>query len=98
MEKMRFVEQVKKTDRSTSTLKLSDLQSVIEGESELEDEAQNDLLNSDSNRSLVEKSAKRKRVNPTEQKQKLMAKCIDVLDKPKEAGDPFCVVRLRTVE
>ena len=66
MEKMRFVEQVKKTARSTSTLKLSDLQSVIEGESELEDEAQNDLLNSDSNRSLVEKSAKRKCVNPTE--------------------------------
>ena len=30
MEKMRFVEQVKKTARNTSTLKLSDPQSVIE--------------------------------------------------------------------
>ena len=48
-------------------------------------------MNSDSNRSLVEKSAKRKRANPTEQKQKLMAKCIDVLDRPKEAGDPFAL-------
>ena len=89
MEKMRFVEQVKKTARSTSFLKLSDPQSVIEGESEHEDEMQNDSLNSDFNRSLVEKSAKRERVNPTEQKQKLMAKCNDVLDRPKEAGDPF---------
>ena len=89
MEKMRFIEQVKKTARSTSTLKLSDPESVIERESEQEDEAQKDSLNSDSNRSLVEKSTKRKRVNPTEQKQKLMAKCIDVFDRPKEAGDPF---------
>ena len=32
----------KKTARSTSTLKLSDPQLVIEGESEQEDEAQND--------------------------------------------------------
>ena len=83
MEKMCFVEQVKKTARSTSTLKLSDPQSVIKGESEQEDEVQNDSLNSDSNRSLVEKRAKRKRVNPTEQKQKLIAKCINVLDRPK---------------
>ena len=50
---------------------------------------QNDLLSSDSIRSLVEKSGKRKPVNLTEQKQKLMAKCTDVLDRPKEAGDPF---------
>ena len=91
MKKMRFAEQNKKTARSTSTLKLSDLQSVIEGESEQEDEAQNDSLNSDFNRSLVEKSAKRKCVNPAEQKQKLMAKCIDVLDRPKDAGDPFAL-------
>ena len=69
---MRFVEQVKKTARSTSTLKLTDPKSVIEGEREQEDEAQNDSLNSDSNRSLIEKSAKRKRVSSTEQKQKLM--------------------------
>ena len=91
MEKMRFVEQVKKAARSTSTLKLTDPQSVIEGEREQEDEAQNDSLNSDSNRSLIEKSAKRKRVSSTEQKQKLMAKCIDILDRPKEDGDPFAL-------
>ena len=91
MENMRFVEPVKNTARNTSTLKFSNPQLVIEGESEQEDEAQNDSLNSDSNKSLVEKSAKRKRVNPTEQKQKLMAKCIDVLDRPKEAGDPFAL-------
>ena len=52
---------------------------------------QNDLLNSDSNRSLVERRVKQKLVNPTEQKQKLMAKCIDVLDRPGEAGDPFAL-------
>ena len=91
MEKMGFVEQVKKTARSTSTLKISDPQSVIERESEQEDEAQNDSLNLASNRSLVNKSAKRKLANPTEQKRKLMAKCIDVLDRPKEAGDPFAM-------
>ena len=89
MEKMRFVKRVKKTARSTSILKFSDPQLVIKGESEREDEAQNDSLNSDCNRSLVKKNAKRKCVNPTEQKQKLMAKCIDVLDRPKDAGDPF---------
>ena len=60
------VEQVKKTARSTSTLKFSDPESVMEGESKQEDEVQNDSLNSDSNRSLVEKSAKRKRVNSTD--------------------------------
>ena len=48
-------------------------------------------MNSDSNRSLAEKSAKRKHVNPTEQKQKLMAKCIDVLGRPKEACEPFAL-------
>ena len=64
MEKMRRTSQ--KTARSTSTLKLSDPQSVIEGESKQEDELQNDSLNSDSNRSLVEKSAKRKGVNSTD--------------------------------
>ena len=88
---MRFVEQVEKRARNTSTLKLSDPQSVIQGENEQENEPQNDLLNSDSNRSLVEKSAKRKRVYPTEQNQTLMAKCIDVLDRPKEAGDQFAL-------
>ena len=97
IEKMHFVEQVKKTARSTTTLKLSDPQSVIEGESKQEDEAQNDLLNSDSDRSLVEKRARHKRENPTDQKQKLMAKCIDVLDRPKAAGHN-CDVRLRTAE
>ena len=61
---------------------------VIEGGSEQEDETQNDSLNSDFKRSLVEKGAKRKFVNPTEQKEKMMAKCIDVLDRPNEAGDP----------
>ena len=91
MEKMLFVEQIKKTARSISTLKLSDPQSVIKGESEQEDDAQNDSLNYDSNRFLVEKSAKGKRGNPTEQKQKLMERCIDVLDRPKEAGDPFAL-------
>ena len=94
MEKMRFVEQVKKAARSTSTLKLTDPQSVIEGEREQEDEAQNDSLNSNSNRSLIEESAKHKRVNSTEKKQKLMAKWIDILERPKEAGDPFAMCAL----
>ena len=98
MEKMHFIKQVKKTARSTSTLKLSDPQSVIGGESKPENEGQNNLLNSDSNRTLVEKSAKRKCVNPTEQKQKLMAKYIDVLDRPKEAGDAFALCVLEQLK
>ena len=91
VEKMRFVKQVKKTSRSTSTLKLSDPQSVIQGDSQQIEDLENDSLNSDSNRFLVAKSAKRQRVNPTEKKQKLMEKCIDVLGRPKEAGDPFAL-------
>ena len=55
MEKMHFVKRDKKTARNTSILKFSDPQLVIKGESEQEDEAQNDSLNSDCNRSLVKK-------------------------------------------
>ena len=93
MEKMRFVEQVKKTAQSTSTLKLSE-SSLSAEVSDTEIDLQDDYLNS--SEPLVEKSSKRKRPNPNEQKNKLIAKCIDVLDRPKaqtlptkETPDPF---------
>ena len=80
MEKMHFVEQVKKTAQSTSTLKLSESSFSAEV-SDTEIDLQDDSLNS--SEPLVEKSSKRKRPNPSEQKSKLIAKCIDVLDRPK---------------
>ena len=77
---MRFVEQVKKTAQSTSTLKLSESSFSAEV-SDTEIDLQDDSLNS--SEPLVEKSSKRKQPNPNEQKNKLIAKCIDVLDGPK---------------
>ena len=84
MEKMRFVEQIKKTAKSTSTLKLSS-----------GNDADNDLnINSDPEESLdttefvKEKSSKRKRITQSDEKQKLIAKCINVLDKPATQPQP----------
>ena len=76
MEKMRFVEQVKKTAQSTSTLTLSEL-SLSAEVSDTEIDLQDDSLNS--GEPLVEKFSKRKRPNPNEPKNKLIAKCIGVL-------------------
>ena len=95
MEKMRFVEQVQKTAQSTPTLKLS--KSSLSAEvSDTEIDLQDDSLNS--SEPLVEKSSKRKRPSPNEQKNKLIAKCVDVLDRPKaqtlptkETPDPFAL-------
>ena len=95
MEKRRFVEQVKKTAQSASTLKLSE-SSLSAEVCDTEIDLQDDSLNS--NEPLVEKSSKRKQPNPNEQKNKLTAKCIDVLDRPKaqtlptkETPDPFAL-------
>ena len=57
MEKMRFVEQMKKTAQNTSTLKLSESSlsaEVIDTEMDLQDDSLN------SSEPLVEKSSKRK--------------------------------------
>ena len=95
MEKMRFVEQVKKAAQSTSTLKLSE-SSLSAEVSDTEIDLQDDSLNS--SEPLVEKSSKRKRPNPNKQKNKLIAKCIDVLDRSKaqtlptkETPEPFAL-------
>ena len=72
MEKMHFVEQVKKTAQTTSTLKLSE-SSLSAEVSDTEIDVQDDSLNS--SEPLVEKSSKKKRPNPNEQKNKLIAKC-----------------------
>ena len=95
MEKMHFVEQVKKTAQTTSTLKLSE-SSLSAEVSDTEIDVQDDSLNS--SEPLVEKSSKQKRPNPNEQKNKLIAKCIDVLDRSKaqtlptkETPDPFAL-------
>ena len=100
MEKMRFVEQVKKTAQSTSTLKLSEL-SLSAEVSDTEIDLQNDSFNS--SEPLVEKSSKRKRPNSNEGK--LIAKCIDVLDRPKaqtlptkETPDPFALYILKQLK
>ena len=77
---MRFVEQVKKTAQSTLTLKLSE-SSLSAEVSDIKIDLQDDSLNS--SEPLVEKSSKRKGPNPNEQKNKLMVKCIDVLDRSK---------------
>ena len=82
---MRFVEQVKKTAQSTSTLKLSE-SSLSAEVSDTETDLQDDSLNS--SEPLVEKSSKRKRPNPNEQKNKLIAKCTDVLDRSKSQTLP----------
>ena len=65
MEKMRFVEQVKKTAKSTSTLRLSE-SSLSAEVSDTEIDLQDDSLNS--SEPLVEKSSKRKRPNPNEKR------------------------------
>ena len=80
---MRFVDQVRKTAKSTSTLKLTDSLTVDE-ESDKEDDKMDDSMVPDSNTPNLPKQIKKKRVNINEEKQKLIAKCIDVLDKPKE--------------
>ena len=94
MVKMRFVEQIKKTAKSTSTLKLSDSIDV-DKDSDKESDRQDDPLILDSNVPSREKSCKRRRGNPNEEKQKLIAKCIDVLDKtspsPMLIADPFAM-------
>ena len=55
-----------------------------------------DSMVSDSNTPNLPKHIKKKRLNINEEKQKLIAKCIDVLDKPKSPKrplieDPFAV-------
>ena len=102
MEKMRFVEQVKKTAQSTATLKLSE-SSLSAEVSDTDIDLQDDSLNS--SEPLVEKFSKRKRPNPKEQKNKLIAKCIDVLDRPKtqtlptkETPDPFALYILEQLK
>ena len=94
MGKMRFVEQVKKTAKSTSTLQISS-EATLEDE-EHEEREQNDEIPVNSTFKETPASNKRKRTaNVTEQKQKLIAKCIDVLDRPKNvdrnAEDPFAL-------
>ena len=80
---MRFVDQVRKTAKSTSTLKLSDT-STFDEESDKEDDKMDD-----SNTPNLPKQIKKKRVNINEEKQKLIAKCIDLLEKPKSPKRPL---------
>ena len=79
MQKIRFVDQVRKTAKSTSTLKLTDT-STVDEESDKEDVKIDDSMVSDSNTPNLPKQIKKKRANINEEKQKLIAKCIDVLD------------------
>ena len=78
MEKMRFVEQIKKTMTSRSTIQLtSDENENAEGLFD-DDEEDNFLSPQTPQRPL----AKRRKKNSEEIKQTLISKCIDVLDKP----------------
>ena len=95
MQKMRFVDRVRKTAKSTSTLKLTDT-STVDEESDKEDDKMDDSMVSDSNTPSLPKQIKKKRVNINEEKQKLIEKYIDVLDKPKSPKrllieDPFAL-------
>ena len=65
-----FVDQVRKTAKSTSTLKLTD-------------------TSTHSNTPNLPKQIKKKRVNINEEKPKVVAKCIVVLDKPKSPKRPL---------
>ena len=95
MGKMRFVEQVKKTAKSTSTLKISTQE--LDDDKEEESEQEDETPNKKSVKETTHTSTKRKRAYQTEQKQKLIEKCIDVLERPKnpvkepetKACDPF---------
>ena len=81
MGKMRFVEQVKKTAKSTSTLKISTQE--LDDDKEEESEQEDETPNKKSVKETTHTSTKRKRAYQTEQKQKLIEKCIDVLERPK---------------
>ena len=93
MQKMRFVDKVKKTAKSTSTLKLTGT-STVDEESDKEDDKMDDSMVSDSNTLNLPKQIKKKRVNINEEKQKLIAKCTDVLEKPKSPKRPLIEDRL----
>ena len=88
MQKMRFVDQVTKTAKSTSTLKLTDT-STVDEESDKEDDKMDDSMVSVSNTPNLLKQIKKKRVNINKEKQKLIAKCTDVLDKRKSPKRPL---------
>ena len=88
MQKMRFVDQVRKTAKSTPTLKLTGT-STVDEKSDKEDDKMDDSMVSDSNTPNLPKKIKKKRVNINEEKQKLIAKCIDVLDKLKSPKRPL---------
>ena len=88
MQKMMFVDQVRKTAKSTSTLKLTDT-STVDEESDKEDDKMDDSMVSDSNTPNLPKQIKKKHVNINEEKQKLIAKCTDVLNKPKSPKRPL---------
>lgn len=79
MGKMRFVEQVKKTAKSTSTLKISTQE--LDDDKEVESEQEDETPDKKSVKETI--PTKRKRAYQAEQKQKLIEKCIDVLDRPK---------------
>ena len=107
MGKMRFVEQVKKTAKSTSTLKISTQE--LDDDKEEESEQEDETPNKKSVKETTHTSTKRKRAYQTEQKQKLIEKCIDVLERPKnpvkepetKACEPFASYvseQLKTLE
>lgn len=85
MQKMKFVEQVRRTAKSTSTLNLSTGTSTFDEESDKEEESMVSVTSTPD----LPKQIKKKRVNTNEEKQKLIAKCIDVLDKPKSPKRPL---------
>ena len=79
MGKIRFVEQVKKTAKSTSTLKISTQE--LDDDKEVESEEEDETPDKKSVKETI--PTKCKRAYQAEQKQKLIEKYIDVLDRRK---------------
>lgn len=85
MGKMRSIEQIKKTAISTSTIKTTNKN----GEAEVN---VNEDVNSQQHLGTPiakGKQIKRKRKQPCDEKQKLITKCIDILDKPSVTTQPL---------
>lgn len=97
MDKMRFIEHVKKTAKSTSTIKITSAFETIEDEEDESEKEEETPVKQSAKETPVNNNKRKRTPNSAEQKQKLISKCIDVLDRPKnptkekEHEEPFAL-------
>lgn len=97
MDKMRFIEHVKKTAKSTSTIKITSAFETIEDEEDESEKEEETPVKQSAKETPVNNNKRKRTPNSAEQKQKLISKCIDVLDRPKnptkekEPEEPFAL-------